>query len=43
MENLLRTETISITMAMLRTIAEIDEFKGAWTELDPNGWTGNVT
>jgi len=31
MDDLLKTETISITTAMLRTIAEIDEFKGAWT------------
>ena len=31
MDNLLKTETINITPAMLRTIAEVDEFKGAWT------------
>lgn len=31
MDDLLKTETISITTAMLKTIAEIDEFKGAWT------------
>ncbi|WP_150005023.1 Fic family protein [Iodidimonas muriae] len=30
---MLKTGTISITPAMLRTIAEIDEFKGAWTAL----------
>ena len=33
MDDLLKTGTISITSAMLRTIAEIDEFKGAWTAL----------
>ncbi|GER06665.1 cell division protein Fic [Iodidimonas muriae] len=33
MDDLLKTGTISITPAMLRTIAEIDEFKGAWTAL----------
>ncbi len=31
MDDLLKTETIGITTATLRTIAEIDEFKGAWT------------
>lgn len=30
MDDLLKTETIGITSAMLRAIAEIDEFKGAW-------------
>jgi len=29
----IRTETIAITPAILRLIAEIDEFKGAWTAL----------
>lgn len=29
MDDLLKTETISITTAILKTIAEIDEFKGA--------------
>ena len=33
MDDLLKIKTISITAAMLRTIAEIDEFKGAWTAL----------
>lgn len=33
MDNLLKTETISITPAVLRSIADIDEFKGAWTAL----------
>ncbi len=33
MDDLLKTETIGITPAILRTIAEIDEFKGAWTAL----------
>jgi len=33
MDDLLQTQTIRITPAMLRTIAEIDEFKGAWTAL----------
>lgn len=33
MDDLLKTATISITLAMLRTIAAIDEFKGAWTAL----------
>ena len=33
MDDLLKTGTITITPAMLRTIAEIDEFKGAWTAL----------
>lgn len=33
MDDLLKTETVRITPAMLRTIAEIDEFKGAWTAL----------
>lgn len=31
MGDLLKTHTISISPAMLRTVAEIDEFKGAWT------------
>lgn len=33
MDDLLKTQTVTITPAMLRTIAEIDEFKGAWTAL----------
>jgi len=33
MDDLLKTGTIAISPAMLRTIAEIDEFKGAWTAL----------
>jgi len=33
MDDLLNTETIHITPAILRMIAEIDEFKGAWTAL----------
>ena len=33
MDDLLKTGTITITPAMLRTIAEVDEFKGAWTAL----------
>lgn len=33
MDDLLKTGTISITPAMLKSIAEIDEFKGAWTAL----------
>ena len=33
MDDLLKTETIRITPAILRMIAEIDEFKGAWTAL----------
>lgn len=33
MDGLLKTETIRITPAILRMIAEIDEFKGAWTAL----------
>jgi Fic family protein len=33
MDYLLNTGTIGITPAMLKTIAEIDEFKGAWTAL----------
>ncbi len=33
MDDLLKTDTIVISPAMLRTIAEIDEFKGAWTAL----------
>ena len=33
MDDLLKIETIGITPAILRTIAEIDEFKGAWTAL----------
>jgi len=33
MDDLLKTETIAITPATLKSIAEIDEFKGAWTAL----------
>ena len=33
MDDLLKTETIRISPALLRTIAAIDEFKGAWTAL----------
>lgn len=33
MDDLLKTGTIGITPGMLRTIAAIDEFKGAWTAL----------
>lgn len=33
MDDLLKTEAISITAAMLKTIAGIDEFKGAWRAL----------
>ena len=33
MDNLLKTNTIVITPKMLKTISEIDEFKGAWTAL----------
>lgn len=33
MDDLLKTQTINISSAMLRTVAEIDEFKGAWTAL----------
>ena len=33
MDDLLNTATIGITPPMLRAIAEIDEFKGAWTAL----------
>src|SRR5665811_359570 len=33
MDGLLKTETIRITPAILRMVAEIDEFKGAWTAL----------
>ena len=33
MDGLLKTSTVSITPAMLKIIAEIDEFKGAWTAL----------
>ena len=33
MDDLLKTAAIPISPAMLRTIAEIDEFKGAWTAL----------
>ena len=33
MDDLLKTQTIRITPAILRVIAEIDEFKGAWTAL----------
>lgn len=33
MDDLLKTHTINISPAILRTIAEIDEFKGAWTAL----------
>lgn len=33
MDDLLKTGTITISTEMLKTIAEIDEFKGAWTAL----------
>ncbi len=33
MDDLLKTGSIGISPAMLKTIAEIDEFKGAWTAL----------
>lgn len=33
MDDLLKTHTIAITPACLKTIAEIDEFKGAWAAL----------
>lgn len=33
MDDLLKIQTIRITPAILRVIAEIDEFKGAWTAL----------
>ncbi|GAB6052850.1 Fic family protein [Magnetospira thiophila] len=33
MDDLLKTDTIKITPAILKTIAEIDEFKGAWAAL----------
>lgn len=33
MDDLLKTRTIRITPGILRVIAEIDEFKGAWTAL----------
>lgn len=33
MDDLLKTEAISITAAMLKTISGIDEFKGAWRAL----------
>lgn len=33
MDGLLKTETIRITPEILRMVAEIDEFKGAWTAL----------
>lgn len=33
MDNLLNTDTIRITPTILKTVAEIDEFKGAWTAL----------
>jgi len=33
MDGVIRTETIEITPAILQLIAEIDEFKGAWTAL----------
>lgn len=33
MDELLKTGTIAISPAILKTIAEIDEFKGAWTAL----------
>lgn len=33
MDDLLKAQTISITPTMLKTIAAIDEFKGAWTAL----------
>jgi len=33
LDDLLKTQTINISPAILKTIAEIDEFKGAWTAL----------
>ena len=33
MDGAIRTETLTITPAILKKIAEIDEFKGAWTAL----------
>ena len=33
LDDLLKAQTIDISAAMLKTIAEIDEFKGAWTAL----------
>ncbi len=33
MDDSIRTDTVTITPAILRLIAEIDEFKGAWTAL----------
>ena len=33
MDDLLKTESIGVTPMILKTIAEIDEFKGAWTAL----------
>ncbi len=33
MDGVIRTETIEITPAILKLIAEIDEFKGAWTAI----------
>ncbi len=33
MDGSIRTDTITITPAILRLIAEIDEFKGAWTAI----------
>lgn len=33
MDGVIRTETIEITPVILRLIAEIDEFKGAWTAI----------
>jgi Fic family protein len=33
MDDLLKTDTITISTEMLKAIAEIDEFKGAWTAL----------
>jgi len=33
MDGGIRTDTITITPVILRLIAEIDEFKGAWTAI----------
>jgi Fic family protein len=33
MDDFLKTQTIQISPAMLKTVAEVDEFKGAWTAL----------
>ena len=33
MDGVIRTETIEITPKTLKLIAEIDEFKGAWTAI----------